>query len=186
MSDRPTAYDPYDADRPLRLGCACGRHASAADHDADHRGGGAAAGAAGAELAVPRIARRAGDHRIGEPELEQKRAEDVAVAVDHALDIAAQFEGRIAGFLQRDQSQRTQTNISPSAVHSSAELPVAFVRSRQFQEQPIAIVVTPGFLEVSNLQWREPAHDHPSCSAPTITPTLQGGFGGIIENNIRT
>ena len=25
--------DPYDADRPLRLGCACGRHASALEHD---------------------------------------------------------------------------------------------------------------------------------------------------------
>ena len=24
--------DPYDADRPLRLGCACGAHGSAAEH----------------------------------------------------------------------------------------------------------------------------------------------------------
>ncbi len=30
------AADPYDADRPLRLGCACGRHGSDADHNADH------------------------------------------------------------------------------------------------------------------------------------------------------
>lgn len=33
----PEAHDPYgayDADRPLRLGCACGRHASSADHAA--------------------------------------------------------------------------------------------------------------------------------------------------------
>lgn len=28
-------FDPYDADRPLRLGCACGRHASAAEHAAE-------------------------------------------------------------------------------------------------------------------------------------------------------
>ncbi|UUX96008.1 CmpA/NrtA family ABC transporter substrate-binding protein [Aquabacterium sp. J223] len=27
-----SAYDPYDADRPLRLGCACGRHGSEAEH----------------------------------------------------------------------------------------------------------------------------------------------------------
>ena len=27
-------FDPYDADRPLHLGCSCGRHASAADHAA--------------------------------------------------------------------------------------------------------------------------------------------------------
>ena len=26
--------DPYDADRPLRLSCACGQHASAAEHNA--------------------------------------------------------------------------------------------------------------------------------------------------------
>jgi nitrate/nitrite transport system substrate-binding protein len=31
MSER---FDPYDADRPLSLGCACGRHASPADHAA--------------------------------------------------------------------------------------------------------------------------------------------------------
>src|SRR3546814_19090132 len=35
-------------------------------------------------------ARRAGDHRIAEPHFEQQRAEDVAVAVDHALDVAAE------------------------------------------------------------------------------------------------
>ena len=29
-------FDPYDADRPLRLSCRCGRHASDVDHDADH------------------------------------------------------------------------------------------------------------------------------------------------------
>jgi nitrate/nitrite transport system substrate-binding protein len=28
-------FDAFDADRPLRLGCACGRHASAAEHAAD-------------------------------------------------------------------------------------------------------------------------------------------------------
>jgi nitrate/nitrite transport system substrate-binding protein len=27
-------FDPFDADRPLRMGCSCGRHASAADHAA--------------------------------------------------------------------------------------------------------------------------------------------------------
>lgn len=27
-------FDPYDADRPLRMGCSCGQHASAADHAA--------------------------------------------------------------------------------------------------------------------------------------------------------
>lgn len=27
-------FDPYDADRPLRMGCGCGRHASAAEHAA--------------------------------------------------------------------------------------------------------------------------------------------------------
>lgn len=31
----PHDLDPYDADRPLRLGCACGRHHSAAEHDAN-------------------------------------------------------------------------------------------------------------------------------------------------------
>jgi len=25
-------FDPYDADRPLRLGCACGQHRSDAEH----------------------------------------------------------------------------------------------------------------------------------------------------------
>ncbi|MBI5258134.1 MAG: ABC transporter substrate-binding protein [Burkholderiales bacterium] len=29
-----SAYDPYDADRPLRLGCACGQHTSDAEHAA--------------------------------------------------------------------------------------------------------------------------------------------------------
>jgi nitrate/nitrite transport system substrate-binding protein len=28
-------FDAFDADRPLRMGCACGRHASAAEHAAD-------------------------------------------------------------------------------------------------------------------------------------------------------
>jgi len=28
-------YRPFDADRPMRLGCACGKHASAAEHAAD-------------------------------------------------------------------------------------------------------------------------------------------------------
>jgi len=31
-------FHPYDADRPLRLTCACGQHASAAEHEADHAG----------------------------------------------------------------------------------------------------------------------------------------------------
>ncbi|HSM21471.1 MAG TPA: CmpA/NrtA family ABC transporter substrate-binding protein [Rubrivivax sp.] len=30
-ADRPV-FDPYDADRPLRLGCSCGRHGSDAEH----------------------------------------------------------------------------------------------------------------------------------------------------------
>ena len=30
-ADRPV-LDPYDADRPLRLGCSCGRHGSAVEH----------------------------------------------------------------------------------------------------------------------------------------------------------
>ena len=29
-------FDPYDADRPLRLGCSCGAHASDADHASDN------------------------------------------------------------------------------------------------------------------------------------------------------
>jgi nitrate/nitrite transport system substrate-binding protein len=32
--DRADRHDPYDADRPLRLNCSCGQHASAADHAA--------------------------------------------------------------------------------------------------------------------------------------------------------
>ena len=28
-------HDPYDADRPLRLGCSCGAHASDAEHSPD-------------------------------------------------------------------------------------------------------------------------------------------------------
>jgi nitrate/nitrite transport system substrate-binding protein len=28
-------FDPYDADRPLRMGCHCGRHASASEHEAE-------------------------------------------------------------------------------------------------------------------------------------------------------
>jgi nitrate/nitrite transport system substrate-binding protein len=32
MSDASNRYDPYDADRPLVMGCRCGRHASAAEH----------------------------------------------------------------------------------------------------------------------------------------------------------
>ena len=27
-------FDPFDADRPLRLGCSCGRHGSEAEHAA--------------------------------------------------------------------------------------------------------------------------------------------------------
>jgi len=34
MSDASNRYDPYDADRPLVMGCRCGRHASAAEHAA--------------------------------------------------------------------------------------------------------------------------------------------------------
>lgn len=30
-----TYFDPYDADRPLRMGCRCGAHASQAEHDAE-------------------------------------------------------------------------------------------------------------------------------------------------------
>ena len=33
-ADTAAEFDPYDADRPLRLGCACGQHASAAEHAA--------------------------------------------------------------------------------------------------------------------------------------------------------
>ena len=29
-------FDPYDADRSLRLGCSCGAHASAAEHASDN------------------------------------------------------------------------------------------------------------------------------------------------------
>jgi hypothetical protein len=32
--DHDDLYDPYDADRPLRLGCSCGQHASSAAHAA--------------------------------------------------------------------------------------------------------------------------------------------------------
>jgi nitrate/nitrite transport system substrate-binding protein len=34
MSTPHDPFDPYDADRPLMLGCSCGRHRSAADHAA--------------------------------------------------------------------------------------------------------------------------------------------------------
>jgi hypothetical protein len=27
-------FRPFDPDRPMRLGCQCGKHASAAEHDA--------------------------------------------------------------------------------------------------------------------------------------------------------
>ncbi|WP_119155338.1 CmpA/NrtA family ABC transporter substrate-binding protein [Caldimonas tepidiphila] len=36
-------FDPYDADRPLLMRCSCGRHASAAEHDAELSAQGAAA-----------------------------------------------------------------------------------------------------------------------------------------------
>ncbi len=32
----PDRHDPYDADRPLMMACACGRHRSAAEHAAEH------------------------------------------------------------------------------------------------------------------------------------------------------
>jgi nitrate/nitrite transport system substrate-binding protein len=34
MDRRPAEIDPYDADRPLRMACACGQHASSAEHAA--------------------------------------------------------------------------------------------------------------------------------------------------------
>ena len=45
-------------------------------------------------------ARHAGDHRIAKAEFEQQRAEDVAIAVDHTFDVAAQI-GRGAGAARR-------------------------------------------------------------------------------------
>lgn len=64
-----------------------------------------------------------------------------------------------------------------------AKLPVAFVRSRQFQLQTVAIVMAPRCPEVANLRCREPTHDHPFCSLPIIAPAPQRGLGETVENS---
>jgi len=50
------AHDPYDAGRPLRLGCSCGQHADAADHAAAHAAE-QAAGTLRARAAEPDVER---------------------------------------------------------------------------------------------------------------------------------
>src|SRR3546814_10733222 len=52
-------------------------------------------------------ARRAGDHRIAEPHFEQQRAEDVAVAVDHALDVAAEVSAPLKPLVANRSEEHT-------------------------------------------------------------------------------
>ena len=66
-------YDPYDADRPLRLNCACGAHGSAAEHAAAllrghrrHADDGAAAARAHVGNHRLRHVQRAAQHHAGD------------------------------------------------------------------------------------------------------------------------
>jgi nitrate/nitrite transport system substrate-binding protein len=70
-------HDPYDADRPLRLTCSCGQHASAADHAADRS---ADAAVARADQAAAQLRARA-----EEPDVQARLNAFVEAALVKAL-----------------------------------------------------------------------------------------------------
>lgn len=88
--------------------------------------------------------------------------------IDTALDVPAQLQRHSTRLFERYEVYGPQSDIASPALDGGAEHPVALARSREEEGESASVAVTAWFLEISNLQRGEPAHDHPVLPLTTI------------------